>query len=105
MKSIFNPADVTELNTRIDALTPETQPLWGKMSVSQMLAHCNVSYELVYTDKHPKPNGMMKFILKLFVKNQVVGPKPYKRNLPTAPSFLIVDQRDFDAEKTRLKDH
>ncbi|MHA6250257.1 hypothetical protein ACXYMU_20145 [Pontibacter sp. CAU 1760] len=57
MKSVFNPADTATLISRINKLTPETQRLWGKMTVSQMLAHCNVSYEFVYDDIHPKPNA------------------------------------------------
>ncbi|RZJ66435.1 MAG: hypothetical protein EOO47_25375, partial [Flavobacterium sp.] len=32
----------------------------------------------------------------------VVGEKPYKKNLHTAPSFLIADEREFEKEKTRL---
>jgi len=105
MESIFNQADVIRLTERIDKLTPSTQPLWGKMSVGQMLAHCNVSYEMVYTDKHPKPNAFMKFILKLLVKDTVVSEKPYKHNTRTAPAFLMTDEKDFEAEKTRLIDH
>lgn len=105
MKSVFNPADVAELTDRINKLTPQTQPQWGKMVVAQMLAHCNVSYEMVYTDKHPKPNAFIKLILKLFVKPTVVGPEPYKHNSQTAPAFLIKDERDFEAEKKRLIDH
>lgn len=103
MKSMFNPADVAELTGRINSLTPASQPQWGKMSVSQMLAHCNVSYEMVYEpDKHPKPKGFMKLILKMLVKDKVVGPKPYKRNNPTAPAFIIKDERNFETEKARL---
>jgi hypothetical protein len=103
MESVFNPDDVKELTNRIDKLSPATTPQWGKMSVSQMLAHCNVSYEMVYDqDKHPKPKGVMKFILKLLIKNKVVGPKPYKKNNPTAPAFIIKENKDFEAEKTRL---
>ncbi|QKJ32567.1 DUF1569 domain-containing protein [Mucilaginibacter mali] len=106
MKSVFNPADVAELTGRINNLTPATQPQWGKMSVSQMLAHCNVSYEMVYDpEKHPKPKGLMKFIVKAFVKKVVVGPKPYKRNTPTAPAFIIKDDRSFETEKARLTDY
>jgi len=60
---------------------------------------------MVYTDKHPKPNFFMKFILKLFVKNSVVGEKPYKRNSQTAPAFLITDTRDFEKERKRLIDY
>jgi len=105
MDSIFNPADVAKITGRINQLTPTTQPLWGKMSVGQMLAHCNVSYEMVYTDKHPKPNAFMKFILKALVKDAVVGPKPYKRNSRTGPAFLVTEEKDFAAEKARLIDH
>lgn len=104
-KNLFNENEAQEAIARIDALTPESQPQWGKMNVSEMLAHCNVTYELVYTDKHPKPKGFQKFIIKLFAKRLVVGPKPYKKNLRTAPVFLITDERDFATEKGRLIDH
>ncbi|MCC8424696.1 DUF1569 domain-containing protein [Mucilaginibacter sp. UR6-11] len=105
MKSVFNPADVMELIYRINKLRPDSQPLWGKMTVAQMLAHTNVSYEMVYTDKHPRPNPFMKLILKMLVKNKVVGPAPYKHSAPTAPAFLIKDEKNFEAEKIRLLSH
>jgi len=102
MKNIFQ-ADVTsEVIERINRLQPNTPQLWGKMNVSKMLAHCNVSYELVYDNTHPKPNALMKLIMKAFVKNIVVSEKPYKRNSQTAPSFLITDEKEFEKEKTRL---
>ena len=104
-KNLFNETEAQETIGRINALTPETQPQWGKMNVSEMLAHCNVAYELTYTDKHPKPKGLQKFLVKLFAKNIVVGPKPYKKNLRTAPVFLITDERDFETEKKRLIEH
>jgi len=102
MKSVFNRTDVDEMISRIDTLTPDTKPLWGKMSVDKMLAHVNVSYEMAYENKHPKPNPVMRLILKMFVKNGVVGSKPYKKNLPTAPAFRITDSKNFEAEKQRL---
>jgi len=105
MESIFNATDVAKLIGRINKLTPSTQPLWGKMSVGQMLAHCNVSYEMAYTDKHPKPNALMKLVLKLLVKNKVVSETPYKNNNPTAPAFIIKEDKNFEEEKTRLIDH
>jgi hypothetical protein len=105
MESVFNPADVARLTERINKLTPSTQPLWGKMSVGQMLAHCNVSYEMAYTDKHPKPNALMQLVLKLLVKNKVVSETPYKHNNPTAPAFIIKEDKNFGEEKIRLIDH
>jgi len=77
-------------------------PVWGKMNVAQMLAHCNVTYEMVYESKHIKPKGFKKWVLKTFVKNVVVNEKPYKRNSRTAPQFLVTNQREFEVEKNRL---
>lgn len=101
--NIFTRSVTDEMIGRIQSLTPESQPQWGKMSVAQMLAHCCVSYEMVYeADKHPKPGALGKFLLKAFVKNIVVSEKPYKHNSRTAPAFLITDPRVFDTEKQRL---
>jgi Protein of unknown function (DUF1569) len=72
------------------------------MNVAQMLAHCNVTYEMAYENKHPKPNFFMGFVLKTFVKKIVTSETPYKHDSQTAPAFLIKDIRNFDIEKTRL---
>ena len=68
MKNIFQASVASEVIERINKLNPATPQLWGKMNVSQMLAHCNVSYELVYDGKHPKPNAFMKLIMKAFIR-------------------------------------
>ena len=102
MKNIFDENDTREFVSRIQSLTPETKALWGKMTVAQMLAHCSVSYEMVFEDYHKKPNGFKRAILKMFVKPIVVNEKPYKRNSPTAPQFLVSADKDFDLEQKRL---
>ena len=103
--NVFELATVRKIVDRIEQLTPDTQPKWGTMSVDQMLAHCNVTYEGVYEDKHPKPNFIAKFMLKLFVKNAVVSEKPYPKNSRTAPQFIIKGDKDFELEKKRLTDY
>ena len=87
---------------RINKLTIETKPDWGKMSVDQMLAHLNVAYDMSFTSKYTKPNAMILFLLKLLVKKGVVGPKPYPKNTRTAPQFIITDDRNFQEEKKKL---
>jgi hypothetical protein len=72
------------------------------MSVAQMLAHCNITYELVYDNNHPKTNAFMKFILSTFIKKTVVNEVPYKHNSQTAPYFIVKDDKDFEKEKARL---
>lgn len=103
MQDIFNAKEAQNYIDRINKLTPESQRKWGKMTVDQMLAHCNVTYEMVYEpQKHRAPGGIAKFILKSFVKPKVVGEKSYPQNSPTAPQFLIKENKDFDSEKKRL---
>lgn len=102
MKNVFKQEDVTEVLNRIEKLSSTSQPLWGTMSVGQMLAHCNVTYEMVYDNKHPKPNFFIALMLKLFVKNKVVGEAPYGQNGQTAPQFIIKGTKDFATEKQRL---
>lgn len=102
MKTVFDPIGVHQILNRINRLTPETPAKWGKMNVAQMLAHCNVSYEMIYEKIHPKPNPILKLFLKLVIKGKVVSDKPYPQNSPTAPAFIISDQKQFEKERTRL---
>ena len=39
IKNLFDPSVKQEIIDRINKLTPQTQRQWGKMNVSQMLAH------------------------------------------------------------------
>jgi hypothetical protein len=105
MKNVFDRTDVDETIVRIHQLNKDSQRLWGKMTVDQMLAHCNVTYELVYDNKHPKPNAFLKFFLKMFAKETVCGSRPYQKSLKTAPMFIIEGAKDFDAERKRLIDY
>ena len=41
----------------------------------------------------------------MFLKGTIAGPKPYKKNSPTAPDFKIADARDFEIEKIKLVDY
>jgi len=103
MTDLFSSEGVTEFIARINHLTPQTQPQWGKMTADQMLAHVNVPYEMLFEPgKHPKPKGLMKWILKKFVKKNIVNEKPYPRNMRTAPAFIITDHKNYESEKKRL---
>ena len=102
LPDIFSKEVSEEIIARINKLSPDTPGKWGKMTVSQMLAHCSVTYEYIFENRYKKPNMFMGFILKLMIKNLVVNEKPYKPGSPTAPDFIINDTRNFDNEKQRL---
>ncbi len=102
LPSIFNEEVVQNHLTRLEKLTPATAPQWGKMNVSQMLAHLNVPYKIENGSMKSSPSFFAKLMLKLFVKNIIVGEKPYAKNSRTAPEFIIADERDFEKEKAAL---
>lgn len=102
LPNIFTKEVTADIIQRINNLNAQTQPKWGSMSVAQMLAHCAVTYEMVYDDIHPKPNTLVRFMLKTFVKNKVVNETAYEHNGRTAPQFIIKDEKNFEAEKRRL---
>ena len=102
LPDIFSKPVADEVIDRVNRLTPQTPAQWGKMNVAQMLAHCNVTYELVYDNIHPAPNAFMRFILKKLIKDKVVSEIPYKPNNPTAPQFKIAGEKKFEIEKERL---
>jgi hypothetical protein len=102
MHSVFETSTVRALRDRIERLTSSTSPQWGKMTVDQMLAHCNVAYDMVYTGDYPKAGPIKRWLLKALVKQGVVGPKPYPRNSPTAPAFRIRARKDFATEQRKL---
>lgn len=103
LPNIFTKEVTDEIIARINKLTPDSQRQWGTMDAARMLAHCSVTYELVYEpEKHPKPNPVMDMALRLFAKQVCVSEKPYKKNLPTEKSFIIRSEKDFENERARL---
>ena len=98
----FDPTTTTQTLNRLDKLSNTTKPQWGKMNSAQMMAHLSVPYDMAYGKKESNPSFFGKLMLKLFVKNIVVGDKPYSKNSRTSPDFIIADERNFETEKARL---
>ena len=103
MKSLFDKATYDEVISRINSLSADSQRQWGKMDASQMLAHCKEAFKVPLSDKK-MPRMFMGRLVSWMVKPQMYSDAPTRKNLPTAPNFLIKDQRDFDKEKKDLSD-
>lgn len=102
LPNIFTEVVSEGIIQRINRLTPTAQPQWGTMDVAKMLAHCCVTYEFVYENKHPKPNFLKRWLLTSFVKNTVTNEVPYKPSERTAPEFIMTGSYVFEAERARL---
>ncbi|MBK7295024.1 MAG: DUF1569 domain-containing protein [Holophagaceae bacterium] len=101
MKSLFNPGDRDALARRLSELEPTAPRQWGKMDSAQMLRHCAMSLGDVLGERPVKQAFLGKLLTPL-IRGQIFGDKPFRRNAPTDPTYVIKDPLDFDAERARL---
>ena len=101
IKNLFDKPAFSGIVERLNKLTPESQRQWGKMSVNQMLAHCKEAFKVPLSNQ-PVPRMFIGRLLGWMAKSKFYNESPWGRNLPTAPSFLIKDERDFNKEKSEL---
>ena len=100
VKNLFDQSTCQEIIDRLNKLSSTSERQWGKMTAAQMLAHCKEAYKVPLTSK-PLKKHPLSFIGWIF-KKQLFNIKPYKQNLPTAPNFIIKEEKDFDKEKAEM---
>lgn len=102
-KSLYSSKVYQECLERIEKLTPESLPQWGKMNVAQMLAHCAEIIE-VANGKALKNTPWFAKLFKGMIRKMVLSDKPYPKNSKTHPQYLPTTVHDFTTEKKRLLD-
>ena len=100
MKSLFDNETYFRTLARLHILEENSQKQWGKMSVGQMLHHCQGTFNIMLEkdDYGLKPN----FLAKLFFKKMLYNDTPYRKNLPTAKFLKEYDPKNFEIEKKKL---
>lgn len=101
MQNLFDTSTYNEIVERVNKLSSDSPAKWGKMKVAQMLGHCQESIKIPLSTK-PVPRLFIGRILGPFIKSKLFNEEPWKQNLPTVPSFIIKDERDFEKEKHDL---
>ena len=96
MQLIHDPAVRDSIRARIQSLSPAAPRRWGKMSVDQMLWHCNQVFRTSLGDmqvvprRPPFPVPVLKFMLFNL---------PWPHGAPTAPEYQAADPHVFEAER------
>ncbi len=103
MKTLFDKDTHSELHERLGKLTATAERQWGKMSASQMMEHTARAMEMATTDTVMKQALMGKLLGWVF-REEFLGEKPFRKNAPTGPDFVIKNEPDFETTRTRLKD-
>ena len=102
MKNLFDSEASNEILDRLELLKPDSQAHWGKMNVSQMMAHCIVPIKVSLGEAKPK-RTLMGILFGKMGKKMVLKDEPFKQGLPTDPSFVIRNQPDFGQKKDELR--
>ena len=102
IQNIYSAPVSEQFIARIEKIAPNTQNLWGKMNASQMMAHCNVSYDMAFDENYKKSNAFLRFILKNLAKKGLVNDAPLSKNSSTATEMIIKTEKDLNVEKGKL---
>jgi hypothetical protein len=103
MQNLFESASADEILSRVNQLQSTSQAKWGKMNVSQMMAHCQGPFEVFFGEKQMK-RRLIGVLFGKIAKRKLFTSKPWSRSLPTAPEFVIKNEREFQNEKMKLVD-
>ena len=84
------------IRSRIQSLSPSSSRRWGRMTVGQMMWHCNqilrtsLNEIQVVPRRPPFPVPVLKFVLFSM---------PWPHGAPTAPEYEAEIPREFEAER------
>jgi len=101
MYSLTQPGVASDIIGRMAQLSPDAKAHWGKMNVSQMLAHCQAPLLVALGEKQMKSNLTGKLFGSM-IKKKMLQDAPFKKGLPTDPSFVVKDERNFSQERKQL---
>lgn len=102
MKSLFEESAYRELHERINQLSPNSKGSWGKMSVGQMVWHCQIPLKIAVKNK-PNSGKAGNPLVRWFFKKSLYNDKQWRKNLPTAPFAKATEEKDFTTEIEELR--
>lgn len=101
MQTLFDAQTYQDVVRRIESLRPDSTRQWGKMSPTQALEHTSRTLEMALG----RGSGKQLFLGKLIswkFRAEFLGEKPFRKNSPTGPDFIVKGEPDFAATKARI---
>ena len=100
MKTLFDIFDRDEILTRVEHVTADAKPQWGKMNVEMMLAHLVASMRMAKGELEVKPKKLAIRFPPL--RQLIVYWLPWPKGSPTAPELLPSDVGKIEDNKRDL---
>ena len=103
MNNLFDATVASHVKTRLGKLEPQSERLWGQMTVAQMLAHCAMSMQWAVGELVPEKGPLPARVMGRLVKPMVLrNDDLMRKHSPTIKSLIVTDERDFSKERERL---
>ncbi len=96
---LHDPAVRDSTRARIAKLSATSPRAWGRMTVDQMLWHCNEALEATLGRRSPKPMAVP--LPKAFLRFAIIN-LPWPKGAKTYPDWVAGGRYDLEAERTRL---
>jgi Protein of unknown function (DUF1569) len=102
MPTIRDPATRDALLARVDRLTPDATPHWGRMTAGQMLAHLSDSARMALGEITVAPRNVWLTQTAMF-KFVFLNVMPFPKNAPSAKEIVSRTPTSFEIERDTLK--
>lgn len=101
MNTIFSKDVIEGFIARINLLDESQNPVWGQMSVSQMVRHCVMNDEMLQGKKQYERLFMGRLFGPIILKKILKDESDMGRNKPTHPILKIRGEANFEKEKQK----
>ncbi len=101
MQTLFDAQTYQDIVRRVESLRVDAPRRWGKMSPAQALEHASRALEMAIGTRQ-RPQMFLGKLIGGFFRKDFVSEKPFPKNSPTGPDFIIKDEPDFAATKARI---
>ena len=85
MKTLANSKDFASIRSRVAALAPQDQALWGSMTVNQALCHLHDSFHVALGRRPAAPLRPPSIPLPMLIWLALKAPIPWPKGVETAP--------------------
>jgi hypothetical protein len=103
MKSFWDEATREEICRRVDRLSADATPQWGRFNAAQMLAHLNDAMRLAIGELRVEPKQTP--LRRPLIKQLVIYVAPWPHGAPTAPELLArCDHASFAEEQPAFRE-
>ena len=102
MESLLQTEGNAHVIRRIESLRADAPRQWGKLTLAQMLVHCQRPFLVASGELKLKRSLLGRVFGGMAKKKFVASDAPFKRNLPTDPRFLAPEAHDVAKEQAAL---